>query len=70
MAKDNGAEVDRLVAEAQRLKEELLRTAAKLEAFSDQLLIEVGQLRDAAKDQHHQISQQIDELGNGGDGKP
>lgn len=37
--------VDRLLAESERLREELLRTAARLEGFSEELLAEVRQLR-------------------------
>lgn len=44
----NHADVEELVTESQRLRDELMRTAAKLEAFSEQLLVEVAQLREAA----------------------
>ena len=46
----NHADVEELVTESQRLRDELMRTAAKLEAFSEQLLVEVHQLREAAGD--------------------
>lgn len=38
---------DRLIAESERLREELLRTAAKLAAFSGELAAEVSILRGA-----------------------
>ncbi|WP_157868848.1 hypothetical protein [Streptomyces atriruber] len=41
--------VDRLLAESERLREELLRTAARLEGFSAELLAEVRQLRAESK---------------------
>lgn len=44
------ADVEALVTESQRLRDELMKTAAKLESFSDQLMIEVAQLREAAGD--------------------
>jgi len=39
------ADTDALVKEARRLREELLKTAARIEAFSDQLTQSVAELR-------------------------
>lgn len=44
----NHGDVEELVTESQRLRDELMRTAAKLESFSEQLLIEVALLREVA----------------------
>lgn len=46
MAQDSP--VDRLLAESRRLREELLRTANRLEIFSEDLMTEVRALREEA----------------------
>jgi hypothetical protein len=46
MIKDSNP--DRLIAESERLRKELLKTAVSLEFFSQQLLEEVRALREAA----------------------
>ncbi|AZM51752.1 hypothetical protein DMA15_03465 [Streptomyces sp. WAC 01529] len=40
---------DRLIAESERLRKELLRTAARLRNFSEELVTEVRLLRDEAR---------------------
>lgn len=42
-------EIDELLTESQRLRDELLKTAGRLEAFADQLSSQVAELRDAAR---------------------
>jgi hypothetical protein len=43
--------VDRLIAESERLRDELLKTATRLETFSEELMAEVRSLRVEAQDQ-------------------
>lgn len=46
----DGSRADRLIAESEKLREELLRTAARLMAFSEELTAEVQRLREAGND--------------------
>jgi hypothetical protein len=44
------SDVEALVHESQRLRDELMRTASRLEVFAEQLLTETVQLREAMDD--------------------
>lgn len=57
--------VDRLIAESERLRAELLKTAARLETFAGELLVEVRDLRSEAKDQVEMIEGEHDVRGEG-----
>jgi len=57
--------VDRLIAESERLREELLKTATRLETFAEELMVEVRDLRTEARDQTDIIEGDHDVRGEG-----
>jgi hypothetical protein len=61
--------VDRLLAESERLRLEMLRTAEQLKTFSEQLLIEVRALRTEAGSPTGRGEQSDDGADSGGSGE-
>ena len=61
--------VDRLLAESERLRKEMLRTADQLKKFSDDLLVEVRALRKEAGAPAERGTDRDDGTDTGGSGQ-